>query len=68
VVISDLQLHPAALSPPLLRYWDVFELTDLPPEAEQARQDLAAVLAELDTRVSRLLSRREKVASVGSGS
>lgn len=59
--IYDLQVHRDDVVLPLLRYWRVFELTDLPPDAEAARDELSAVLAELDRRVSRLLSRRELV-------
>jgi acyl-[acyl-carrier-protein] desaturase len=46
---------------PLLRYWQVFELTGLPADAEVVRDELAAALGELDQRVTRLLSRRESV-------
>lgn len=60
--IYDLRVHRDEVVLPLLRYWQVFELTGLPPEAEAVRDELAAVLAELDVRVSRLLSRREAVA------
>jgi acyl-[acyl-carrier-protein] desaturase len=59
--IYDLRVHRDDVVLPLLRYWRVFELTDLSPEAEAARDELSAVLAELDRRVARLLSRRELV-------
>ncbi len=59
--IYDLRVHRDDVVLPLLRYWRVFELTDLPPAAEVARDELSAVLAELDRRVGRLLSRRELV-------
>jgi acyl-[acyl-carrier-protein] desaturase len=58
--IYDLRVHRDEVVQPLLRWWRVFELDGLPPDAEQARDDLAAVLAELDRRVTRLLSRRER--------
>jgi acyl-[acyl-carrier-protein] desaturase len=61
--IYDLRVHRDEVVAPLLRYWQVFELTDLPAEAEQARDELSLVLAELDVRVSRLLSRRERVSA-----
>lgn len=61
--IYDLRVHRDEVVAPLLRYWQVFELTDLPPEAERARDELALVLAELDARVSRLMSRRERVSA-----
>jgi acyl-[acyl-carrier-protein] desaturase len=59
--IYDLQVHRDDVVLPLLRYWRVFDLTDLPPAAEAARDELSAVLNELDRRVTRLTSRRERV-------
>jgi acyl-[acyl-carrier-protein] desaturase len=59
--IYDLRVHRDDVVAPLLRYWRIFELEGLPPEAEAAREELSAVLAELDRRVERLLSRRERV-------
>jgi acyl-[acyl-carrier-protein] desaturase len=61
--IYDLRVHRDEVVAPLLRYWKVFELEGLPAEAEQARAELRAVLDELDARVSRLLSRRERVSA-----
>jgi acyl-[acyl-carrier-protein] desaturase len=60
--IYDLQVHRDDVVSPLLRYWKVFDL-DLPAEAEVVREELAAVLAELDRRVERLTSRRERVSA-----
>ena len=59
--IYDLRVHRDEVVQPLLRYWKVFELEGLGAEGEQARDDLSAVLAELDRRVARLASRRELV-------
>ena len=59
--IYDLAVHRDEVVAPLLRYWKVFELEGLGAEGEKARDDLSAVLAELDRRVSRLSSRRELV-------
>jgi acyl-[acyl-carrier-protein] desaturase len=59
--IYDLRVHRDDVVQPLLRWWKVFELEGLTGQAEQARDDLAAVCAELDRRVERLLSRRERV-------
>ena len=61
--IYDLRVHRDEVVLPLLRYWQVFELTGLEPEAEQTRCELATVLAELDRRVERLLSRRERISA-----
>jgi acyl-[acyl-carrier-protein] desaturase len=59
--IYDLRVHRDEVVAPLLRYWKVFELEGLSPEAEQIRDELRAVLEELDRRVTRLTSRRERV-------
>jgi acyl-[acyl-carrier-protein] desaturase len=59
--IYDLRVHRDEVVSPLLRYWRVLDLEGLPSEAEAARDDLVAVLAELDRRVARLLDRRERV-------
>ncbi len=50
--IYDLSVHREQVLAPLLRFWDVFE-RDLPPEAEVVRDQLAAVLAEIDARVAK---------------
>lgn len=59
--IYDLSVHRDEVVAPMLRWWKVFELEGLCTQAEQARHDLVEVCAELDRRVSRLLSRRERV-------
>jgi acyl-[acyl-carrier-protein] desaturase len=51
--IYDLRVHREDVVEPLLRHWGVFELTGLPPAAEAAREQVAAVLAELDRRIAR---------------
>jgi len=61
--IYDLQVHRDDVVAPMLRYWKLFELEGLSAQGEQARQDLAAVLAELDRRVERHTSRRERVSA-----
>jgi acyl-[acyl-carrier-protein] desaturase len=50
--IYDLSVHRNDIVEPLLSYWRIFELTDLPPAAEAAREQIAAVVAELDRRVA----------------
>ena len=55
--IYDLAIHRDQVVAPLLRFWEVFE-RDLPPAAEVERDRLAAVMAEIDVRVSRQQSRR----------
>ena len=65
--IYDLQVHRDEVVAPLLRWWRVWELDGLDPAAEQALDDLTAVCAELDRRVARLQSRRERVPSLSGG-
>jgi acyl-[acyl-carrier-protein] desaturase len=59
--IYDLRVHRDEVVLPLLRHWRVFDRDDLPPDAEHVHDQLAAVVAELDRRVSRLGSRRQLV-------
>ena len=55
--IYDLAVHREQVLEPLLRFWEVFE-RDLPPAAEPLREQLAAVLAELDARIAKQQARR----------
>jgi acyl-[acyl-carrier-protein] desaturase len=50
--IYDLEIHRDQVVMPLLRFWEVFE-RDLPPAAEAQRDVLAAVLAEMDSRITK---------------
>jgi acyl-[acyl-carrier-protein] desaturase len=43
---------------PLLRYWNLFSLEGLQPQAEQARERLAAHLAKTDRLASRFEAKR----------
>jgi acyl-[acyl-carrier-protein] desaturase len=56
--IYDLRLHHDEVVMPVLRHWRVFERTDLGPRGEQAREELAAFLAQLDARATRFVERR----------
>jgi acyl-[acyl-carrier protein] desaturase len=53
---------------PLLRYWRVFEIGGLTPAGEQARQELAAALAALDSRAARFVSRRAEARAAAGAS
>jgi acyl-[acyl-carrier-protein] desaturase len=55
--IYDLKVHREDIVEPLLRYWSVFELTDLPAAAEQARDRIADFCAALEERIARSASR-----------
>lgn len=48
--IYDLRIHHDEVLAPVLRFWRVFERTDLGPEGERARTELADFLALLDQR------------------
>jgi acyl-[acyl-carrier-protein] desaturase len=61
--IYDLQVHRDEVLQPLLRYWKVFEMEGLDPVGEQARDDLVAVIRELDRRVVKLRERRAAVSA-----
>ena len=58
--IYDLRVHRDDVVLPLLRFWRLLE-RELPAPAEAERDRLVAVLDELDRKVSRLLTRRERV-------
>jgi acyl-[acyl-carrier-protein] desaturase len=58
--IYDLEVHRDQVLAPLLRFWEVFE-RELPPAAEQVRDQLALVLAEIDVRVAKQQARRPAV-------
>jgi acyl-[acyl-carrier protein] desaturase len=47
---------------PLLRYWNLFSLEGLPPQADQARERLAAHLAKTDRLASRFEAKRMRAA------
>ena len=54
--IYDLRLHHDDVVMPVLRFWRVFDRTDLGPAGEQAREELAAFLADLDQRATRFIA------------
>jgi acyl-[acyl-carrier-protein] desaturase len=60
--IYDLRIHHDEILWPLLRYWNLFDLQGLPPEAEQARDQLAAHLAKTDRLASRFEAKRMRAA------
>jgi acyl-[acyl-carrier-protein] desaturase len=58
--IYDLRLHHDEVVSPVLRAWKVFDRTDLGPEGEQAREELAKFLEGLDAQATRFVEMREK--------
>jgi acyl-[acyl-carrier-protein] desaturase len=58
--IYDLRLHYDEVVSPVLRAWRVYERTDLGPEGEKAREELAQFLTGLDAQATRFVESREK--------
>jgi acyl-[acyl-carrier-protein] desaturase len=58
--IYDLRLHYDEVVMPILRFWRVFEREDLGPAGEQAREELAQFLADLDAQANRFVEQRER--------
>jgi acyl-[acyl-carrier-protein] desaturase len=58
--IYDLRLHHDEVVAPILKFWRVFDRTDLGAEGEQAREELATFMAGLDTQASRFVEQRER--------
>jgi acyl-[acyl-carrier-protein] desaturase len=56
--IYDLRQHRDEVLSPVLRQWNVFDRSDLHGPGEQAREELAAQLAELETQAARFEERR----------
>jgi acyl-[acyl-carrier-protein] desaturase len=65
--IYDLRLHHDAVVAPILKFWDVFGRTDLGPVGEQARQELAEFLTELDAKASRFVEQRDRARARAEG-
>jgi acyl-[acyl-carrier-protein] desaturase len=60
--IYDLRIHHDEILRPLLRYWNLFQLEGLQPQAEQAQDRLAAHLAKTDRLASRFEAKRMRAA------
>lgn len=61
--IYDLRQHRDEVVMPVLRKWRVFEREDFGPEGEQARAELSALMADMDTSASRFEDRRDALAA-----
>ena len=59
--IYDLRIHHDEILWPLLRYWDLFQIQGLRPEADKARDQLAAHLGKTDRLASRFEAKRAAV-------
>ena len=61
--IYDLRQHHDEVIQPVLKYWKVFERTDLGPRGEVAREELSTFLVQLDATASRFVAKREEAAA-----
>jgi acyl-[acyl-carrier-protein] desaturase len=61
--IYDLRLHHDDVVMPILRFWKVFERTNLGPRGEQAREELSVFLQGLDAQAARFVEQRERLAA-----
>ena len=59
--IYDLRLHHDDVVSPVLRAWNVFERTDLGPEGEAAREELAVFMAGLDAQATKFVESRDRL-------
>jgi acyl-[acyl-carrier-protein] desaturase len=59
--IYDLRLHHDDVVMPILRFWKVFERTDLSPRGERAREELSAFLGALDAQAIRFVEQRDRL-------
>jgi acyl-[acyl-carrier-protein] desaturase len=58
--IYDLRLHHDEVISPVLRFWKVFSRDDFGPKGEQAREELAAFMSELDDQATRFVEKRDR--------
>jgi acyl-[acyl-carrier-protein] desaturase len=61
--IYDLRLHHDDVIQPVLRYWKIFSRHDFGPAGEQAREELARFLEQLDAQATRFVEQRERLAA-----
>jgi acyl-[acyl-carrier-protein] desaturase len=61
--IYDLKLHHDEVVQPVLKFWGVWERSDLGPRGERAREEMAAFLRKLDESATRFVTKREEAAA-----
>ncbi|MFC7531289.1 acyl-ACP desaturase [Actinoplanes sp. GCM10030250] len=57
--IYDLRQHRDEVLAPVMRQWNIWDRTDVGADGEQAREALAAHMAELETQAARFEEKRE---------
>ena len=57
--IYDLRLHHDEVIAPVLRYWKIFTREDFGPAGQQARDELAGFMSNLDAQASRFVEKRD---------
>ena len=57
--IYDLRQHRDEVLLPVLRQWNIWDRTGLDADGEQAREQLATHMSELDTQATRFEEKRE---------
>jgi acyl-[acyl-carrier-protein] desaturase len=57
--IYDLRQHREEVVMPILRKWRVFERSDFGAEGEQAREELAALMSNMDVQANRFEEKRD---------
>jgi acyl-[acyl-carrier-protein] desaturase len=59
--VYDIRQHRDDVVAPVLRFWKVFELEGLDAEGEQAREELAAFMDELEAQARRFEEKRDRL-------
>ena len=59
--IYNQRIHAENIIDPLLRFWKIEDITDLSPEAEQARDDIFAVGPTLIRAAEKFEARQDRV-------
>ncbi len=65
--IYDLRLHHDEVITPVLKFWRVFERTDLDGAGEKAREELALFMAGLDAQATKFVEQRERARARAAG-
>ena len=61
--IYDLRLHHDEVIMPILRYWKVFDRTDLSDDGQRARDELSTFMRGLDKQAASFIEQRDRLAA-----